>query len=227
MIEKNEMKSFEQIQLSNTAELVDFQADRLADITLRLGNAAMHFARIERMPRYHDGERESDAEHSFMLALTAPELARSLELDLDLGVVSQFSTVHDLVELKTGDVATFSMSAEQLRNKAHAEQQALEQLLQELPPYTAHLLERYERQDEPEARFVRFVDKLLPLVVDINGQGERVFKEDYNVHSTEALFTTHEAIRERFREMFGDEFPDITRLHTELCRRVERLIAFD
>ena len=37
-----------------------------------------------------------------------------------------------------------------------------------LPPHTASLLENYEAQADPESRFVRAVDKLMPVVVERN-----------------------------------------------------------
>lgn len=216
-------KNFEQIEVA-----IDGSDSRnITRTSLELGQLAMQFARVDRVPRYADGERESDVEHSFMLALVAPELAQSLELPLDLGLLSQFSIVHDLIELKTNDVATFLLSESELRTKEAAEAAALEQLLEELPPYTARLLEKYEQQDEPEARFVRFVDKLLPIIVDIVGDGKRVLRDDYNIRSTEELFHAHHNLHQRLERKFGDEFPEISRAHSELCRLAERLIDFD
>jgi len=41
---------------------------------------------------------ENDAEHGFLLAVLACALAERMELKLDLGKVSQYALVHDLVE---------------------------------------------------------------------------------------------------------------------------------
>lgn len=223
MSEKMLVKNFERIEMNGSA----LSAERLARTSIELGRAAMQFARIERVPRYHDSRRESDVEHSFMLALTAPELAQALELDLDIGLISQFSIVHDLIELKTDDVATLTLTEDQLLQKELVEKAALEGLLAELPPHTAHLLERYEHQAEPEARFVRFVDKLLPLVVDILGDGKRVFQEDYALTSTAELHDAHQTVHARFDQKFGSEYPEISKIHAELCRTVEQVVQFD
>lgn len=201
-------------------------ANNLAQTSIDLGRIAMQFSRIERMPRYKDGRRESDAEHSFMLALTAPELAKALELDLDPGLLSQFSMVHDLVELKTNDIATLLLSSAELEEKEALEAAALKQLFQELPPYTAHMLERYEHQDEQEARFVRFIDKLLPIVVDILGDGQRVLREDYHITTTHELHEAHTSVHNRLDVKFGSEYPEISQVHAQLCRIAERLIQF-
>ena len=46
-----------------------------------------------------------------------------------------------------------------------------------MPSYTADLLSRYEAQKEPEARFVRLIDKLLPPV--IHAVATEANKEDF------------------------------------------------
>ncbi len=219
MTEKILVSNFEQVKQSP-------EVSCLTHTSIELGRVAMEFARIERMPRYADGRRETDTEHSFMLALTAPELAQALELDLQPGLLSQFAIVHDLVELKTDDVATFLLTDADLCKKEDVEKMALQQLLKELPPYTAYLLARYEAQEEPEARFVRFVDKLLPIVVDILGNGQRVMQEDYGIHTTEELARAHSSVHKRLDAKFGTEFPAISAIHTDLIRTAERLLQF-
>jgi 5'-deoxynucleotidase YfbR-like HD superfamily hydrolase len=189
----------------------------VAEIGLTLGKAAMDFSRVERVPRYASGERESDAEHSFMLALVAPELAVALELPLDIGLVSQYATVHDLIELKTNDVATFLFSEDDQLQKELDEQAALRELLSELPPHTGMMVARYESQREPEARFVRYVDKLLPVVVDILGPGKKVMREDYGVTNRAMLEQCHNELHERLVKKFGGEFPEIDMAHEVLC----------
>ena len=138
-----------------------------ASITLALGALAVTFAQVERVPRYTEEHRENDAEHSFMLALVANELAALLYPELDAGRVTQFAIVHDLIEIVTGDVPTFTYTPEQMATKHAAEHTALNGLVQTLPRSTASLLWEYEQQEVAEARFVKAVDKLLPVTVDI------------------------------------------------------------
>ena len=195
----------------------------LSGVALQLGSLGADFARVYRAPRYSDSERESDAEHSYMLALVAPELANAIGLRLDLGKVTQFAIVHDLIELRTGDVPTFQLTHEELAAKELTEQAALEQLLAELPPHTSKLLADYEQQDTKEARFVRAVDKLLPLIVNAIGDGVRVMSEDYGVDSHTALMTAHDKLHSRIQQKFGEEFPEITMAHAILCELFETL----
>lgn len=211
MSEKILPKTFEQI---DTYEI----ETNLAQTTLSLGRIAMQFSDVERTPRYHDGERESDVEHSYMLALVAPELARTLELPLDTGLISQFAIVHDLVELKTSDVATFLLDEEAIAKKEQREADALQELICELPPHTGHLLARYEAQQEPESRFVRLVDKLLPVVVDILGQGKRVMKEDYNLSEKTEVEMVEMVAQQRLRRKFGEEAFELLNVRAELAK---------
>lgn len=194
-----------------------------AHICLELGKTAMHFSSIDRVPRYSNGERENDAEHSYMLALVAPELSESLELALDSGLITQYAIVHDLIELKTGDTATFLFDKHHQAQKEAAEHAALAELIRDLPPYTATMLLRYESQKDPEARFVRYVDKLLPIVIDVIGQGERVMREDYGVTSQEALRQCHISLHERLVEKFNGEFPELDMAHALLCELFETM----
>lgn len=187
------------------------KAAGITNLALCLGGVAMKFASVERVPRYTPETRENDAEHSYMLALVAAEIADQYFPELDSGLVGRFAIVHDLLELETGDVATFGISDSDLAAKHQAESSAIDRLLKSLPRSTGLLLEVYEQQNVPEARFVRFIDKLLPLVVDILGPGSQVMHEDYNTHTKEQLIATEQQMAERFARMFPDS--ELSALH--------------
>ncbi|MDB5179488.1 MAG: hypothetical protein JWN12_120 [Candidatus Saccharibacteria bacterium] len=184
-------------------------AQNAHDYMLILGALSVAFSEVERAPRYPDGDRETDVEHSFHLAISAMELAADFYPDLDIGLVSQFSLVHDLPEVYAGDVWTFDISDEERAKKEATEAQATTRLLKELPPHMAQLLERYEAQVEPEARFVRFVDKLLPAIINIMAGDANTFKEDYNVASIGDLLKSHEGHRQELLR----KFPEFDSIH--------------
>jgi len=188
---------------------------------LELAGVAIRFSKVERTPRYEAERRESDVEHSYMLGLVASELAYALYPDtMNASLVNDYAMVHDLVEIKTGDVATFSIDADALAIKKAAEHVALQELMQELPPRTGRLLWDYEQQSDKESRFVCAVDKNLPIAVDILGAGQKVMNEDYGVHSNEQLSAAHDALRARMKDRFS-EFPEIVRAHAQLCELFE------
>jgi len=180
------------------------EIESAATTILTLGKLAMEFARVERVPRYDPESRENDAEHSFMLALVATEIARQYFPELDAGLVTQFSIVHDLVELETNDVATFILDDASLAVKEAAEMAALDRLAAKLPPHTRELLLRYEEQIEIEARLVRLLDKKLPLVSNIYGPGRKVMIEDYGIETPEALAANEQRFSERLKTRFPE-----------------------
>ena len=199
-------------------ELEQRELERATETVLALGKVAMDFAGVERVPRYDPETRESDVEHSFMLQLVAVELAETHFPGLDSGLVAKFSGVHDLPEVISGDVATFHVDKAMLAQKSKDEEAAIIQLEHILPPNTYSLLLRYEEQVEPEARFVRFVDKILPLIVDINGPGLQVMREDYAVETLAEYLVADAKQRERCKELFTED-------HFEFLHKLRAMLS--
>ena len=178
------------------------------DYLLALGRLNVRFAEVERAPRYPSGDRENDVEHSFHLAISAVELAADYYPELDVGLVAQYSLVHDLPESYAGDVWTIGISDEDREIKELAEKKATKQLLKELPPHISQLLKRYEKQTEPEARFVRFIDKLTPGIINIMAGEANTFIKDHGIRNLEEWDMGHDEYMLRLQRMFP-EFPFI------------------
>lgn len=197
----------------------------MADITdkvLALGKLVHDYAKVTRIPRHADGRRENDVEHSFMLAMVAPAIAKDHYPELNIAKIIVFALVHDLPEVKVGDVSTFNLTPEELAEKQQREQEALDELLEELPPIFATNLAEYERQDTPEAVFVRTVDKLLPISMDIVGSGSRVIQEDHGIRTVESLVKSHAKLHDRLSRQFGDDFPELISAHAVMCGLLEQ-----
>ena len=186
---------------------------KLAQRAIATSELFDQFARVNRIPRLSNGDRENDVEHSFSLASIATNLAQELRPDLNVDRIRHFSLVHDMLEIKTGDVATFSTSPEEQAEKERREKEALDELLAELPPLDAEALREYEKQDTPEARWTRYVDKMAAILVDITGQGVRVVEEDFGVTSLEKLRDEHGRLATKYHNMFGNEFPELDQLY--------------
>ncbi len=187
------------------------KAQEAHDYLLELGRIAVTFAGVERSTHYPNNEPENDTEHSFHLALSAVELAATYHPELNTGLVAEFSIVHDLPEVYAGDTPTFNITPEERVAKELAEAEATARLLAELPPYTAQLLERYEQQTEPEARFVRFVDKLLPAIIhSVATEANRdVFKSTYGLKSAADV----EQNRNKRTALLQAMFPEFQFIH--------------
>lgn len=179
-------------------------AQKAHDYLLALGELTVRFAKVERAPRYPSGDRENDLEHSYHLALSAIELAADYYPELDIGLVAQYSIVHDLPESQVGDTWTLSISEKDRAKKEKAEKEATQWLLHELPPHTAQLLERYEQQTEPEARFVRLVDKLTPSLINIMAGEALTFIEDHGIKTIDEWDADREKYLARLQQMFPD-----------------------
>lgn len=116
--------------------------------------------------------RENDAEHSWSLALMACMLAPHVDASLDVGKICQFAVVHDLVEVHAGDTSAFA-SEEDHQTKEEREHAATQKIAADFAqfPWLVETLEEYERQESDEARFVRSIDKLVPLFFDYIHEG--------------------------------------------------------
>jgi len=140
----------------------------LASLTLRLGS-------VNRATLYPDGVTpESDTDHTVMLALMACAVASTHpELGLNIGLVCQFAVVHDLPEAWAGDTDSFFTAATgHAPGKAEREAAAVRRINRDCAdwPWLRAMMYRYEQQKEPEARFVRYMDKVCPpLTNTLNG----------------------------------------------------------
>jgi len=130
-----------------------------------LAKLALRFGEVKRATFHPDGVTpESDTTHTVMLGLIACTVAA--DIGYDESKAAQFALVHDLVEANCGDTNTAFITAEGREEKAKRERVARRELMQEFGAATWVMcwLERYEEQEEPEARLVRYLDKVLPKI---------------------------------------------------------------
>lgn len=122
------------------------------------------FAKIERVPPMADtGHLENDVEHSFGLALTCWYLQPKVAPELDLSKVLRYALAHDIIELHAGD--TYAFDKEAIAEKDSRERESLEQIRLDWPDFadlTDHA-EGYMNKSNEEAKFVKAVDKMLPV----------------------------------------------------------------
>ncbi len=151
--------------------LVDSYTEKesLLDRSVRIARLALAFGRVNRATRHEDGRRpETDSDHTVMLGWLACDIAEGLCLDLDLGLLSQFASVHDMVEVYANDTQTLIIDAAGRADKARREEAAKARLREELGScWLTETLDRYERQEDAEAQFIRVLDKVLPKLTHL------------------------------------------------------------
>jgi putative hydrolase of HD superfamily len=108
-------------------------------------------------------EPESVSEHSFHTLFLAWALAGE-EPDLDRLRVMEIALVHDLAEVRTGDLPRTAAHYLPEGAKAAAEMAVARDLLAPLDDRGPALLEEYQTRESAEARFVSTCDKLQLLI---------------------------------------------------------------
>ncbi|MBP2626701.1 MAG: phosphohydrolase [Firmicutes bacterium] len=119
--------------------------------------------------------QETDAEHSWHLALMAIVLYEHVpHEDIDILRVIKMVIIHDIVEIDAGDTYCFDTKA--VLDQNCREQRAAERLFGMLPSNQEQefkgLWEEFEEQVTPEARFAGALDRLQPLLLHCNTEGE-------------------------------------------------------
>ena len=130
---------------------------------------------VARQSRITDGSRrENSAEHSWHLALMALALGGHAPAGTDLGRVMAMVVVHDLVEIDAGDLFLYADSAAHARQGV-AERAAADRICALLPaPQAAAaraLWDEFEERRTPEARFARALDRLEPMLLNMQTGG--------------------------------------------------------
>lgn len=123
---------------------------------------------LDRIPRMGYSMRgmadpESVSEHSFHLSTLAWGLSMSLP-ELDRLRVLELALVHDLPEVRTGDLPRTVSRYLPREVKAAAERAVAAELLAPLGDHGPALLDEYQAAETPEARFVSVCDKLQLLI---------------------------------------------------------------
>ena len=172
------------------------------------------------VPDKPKGERreENDAEHSWSVAFLACTLAPHIDKSLDIGLVSQYAVIHDLVEVYAGDTSVWAHDSE-LQTKESREQKALDELCEKNKhlPWVVNTVRNYEEQKDNESRYVRAIDKYIAMCMRFMDGGEyfhksgttkAVFDKKLSVHRMKAA--SHTGVLEYYEEIRSvyDQHPE-------------------
>ncbi len=118
--------------------------------------------------------RENSAEHSWHLALMALTLAEYAPPGTDIAKVVAMLVLHDLVEVDAGDLFVYAPPADQARQLA-AERAAADRIFALLPDGQAADMrarwQEFEDRRSAEARFARAIDRLQPMLANVQAGG--------------------------------------------------------
>ncbi|MEK7472154.1 MAG: HD domain-containing protein [Patescibacteria group bacterium] len=192
----------------------------IGNLLLQLGAIAGRLALEPRTQVDHkDGRAENVAEHTHMLSRLAPVVAIVFYPDLSPGLVAMLAEIHDDIEAYVGDIPTMHLDENIVKTKEMLEKVGLEKLLADfshIPAYTNLVIE-YAEQKTPESRFVRVLDKLMPLVVHFN-QGGETLRDNW----TPASMLQNNEQRAQSLKIEYPEFADLIDVRTELTELAAR-----
>ena len=119
------------------------------------------------------GRNENDAEHAWHMAVMAYLLKEYANEEIDIAKTMIMCLIHDIVEIDAGD--TYAYDPEAKKTQKEREQLAKERLFGMLPEDQKEeltvLFEEFEALQSPEARFVRAMDNLQPLLLNNSNNG--------------------------------------------------------
>lgn len=117
---------------------------------------------------------ESDAEHSWHMAMFLILFEKDLPATLDMTKMLKLALIHDLAEIYAGDPFTFDEAAR--INKKEREAEAAKKLFSQLPcdleEEMMELFNEYEECATKEAKIVRSFDKIQPILQNLCSEGK-------------------------------------------------------
>ncbi|MCW1888461.1 MAG: HD domain-containing protein [Candidatus Moranbacteria bacterium] len=163
--------------------------------------------------------RESDTDHSFLLGILAASIAHKFYPTLDIGKITSYALVHDLVEVYAGDTVTIISDSSQKIDKQEREALALKRIKKEFDDtfsWIGNSIESYEKQDTPEARFIRVVDKLLPGLGHI--QTDCITFKNFRLAPDEIRMQIQK--QTAWVEDYGKDWPEVVELYKNIIEQV-------
>ncbi|MGH2811821.1 MAG: HD domain-containing protein [Actinomycetota bacterium] len=167
------------------------------------------FKSVYRAAYLTDGSRnESDAEHSWHLAMYALLLHEGTGLEVDLGRTLELILVHDLVEIYAGDTPLHGLEGHE--DKQARESAAADRLFATLPTDVERAIrerwQEFENGESPEARFAGALDRLQAFAQNVFTAG-RVWRhyrvtEDVSRSRNERAMNLDPSLREIFEALY-------------------------
>ena len=118
--------------------------------------------------------QENDAEHAWHMAIMIYLLKECANEEFDVTKAMMMALIHDIVEIDAGD--TYAYDVENKKTQEERERKAAERIFGILPEEQQKelkgLFEEFEAGETKEAKFVRAMDNLQPLLLNNSNDGE-------------------------------------------------------
>ena len=123
---------------------------------------------------------ENDAEHAWHMAMMIYLLKEYANEEFDIAKAMMMALTHDIVEIDAGDTYAYDESAKatQVEREAKAAERIYGLLPEDQAKELKGLFEEFEACVTPEARFVRAMDNLQPLLLNDANDGR-----DWRAHN--------------------------------------------
>ncbi len=119
------------------------------------------------------GRQENDAEHAWHMAVMAYLLKEYANEPVDIAKTMLMCLIHDIVEIDAGDTYAYDDIAK--KSQKEREEKAKERIFSLLPgdqrEELSAVFDEFEAGETPEARFVRAMDNLQPLILNHSNGG--------------------------------------------------------
>lgn len=183
----------------------------MEDKIVKLASIILDFGRVNRQTFHQDGlYPESDTDHTVALGIIGATLAFKMYPSLDIGLVTQFALVHDLVEVYAGDTPTLmNVNDTFLKQKEGKEKEAFNKIKNEFGNdfnWIHQTIEKYEALDTKEARFIKILDKILPKITVILNGAKAI--NDKKLATKEGAQKTFNIQREKIR-LWSFDMPEM------------------
>lgn len=127
--------------------------------------------------------QENDAEHAWHMAMMVYLLKEYANEEIDLAKTMMMALIHDIVEIDAGD--TYAYDSAGKATQVERERQAADRIFGMLPEDQGaelrSLFDEFEACQTPEARFVRAMDNLQPILLNDSNNGR-----DWRLHQVKA-----------------------------------------
>ena len=160
---------------------------------------------------------ENIAEHSWQVCLLAQLLSNYANAPLDIARVTELLLVHDIPELDVGDQLVYQTRD---NSRAHAEREAAARIFGLLPEHQAGRLmarwQEYEDRKTSEAVFAHAIDRLMPVLHNINNNGQSWRENRVSLDKIRAV-----------NAVIGDACPSVWQYVQDILERLSEKGLFD